>query len=67
MTRLTFMLGVLTVAVVMSAILSIPVFLLWNACLVGAISGVNEISWLQGWGITLLIKGLLHTTVEYKK
>lgn len=37
---------------------SLPVMLLWNGCLVGAIGGVNEITWLQAWGILILF-GLL--------
>lgn len=33
---------------------SLPVWLLWNYCLVGAVAGVSEITWLQAWGITIL-------------
>lgn len=54
MSRLSVLLFALAVAVGISALLSIPVFLLWNGCLVGAVAGVNEITWLQGWGLTLL-------------
>lgn len=42
----------------LSFLLSWPVFMLWNGCLVSAITGVNEITWLQGWGISILC-GLL--------
>lgn len=42
----------------LSFLLSWPVYMLWNGCLVGAITGVNEVTWLQGWGITVLC-GLL--------
>jgi hypothetical protein len=33
---------------------SLPVWLLWNYCLVGAVAGVSQITWLQAWGITVL-------------
>ncbi len=40
--------------VFVSFVLSWPVYMLWNGCLVGAIDGVNEITWLQGWGLSFL-------------
>ena len=43
----------LTVA--FGAILSLPVMWLWNLCLVPAIPQFNQISWLQAWGILILI------------
>jgi hypothetical protein len=33
---------------------SLPVWLLWNGCIVGTIAGVGEITWLQSWGILIL-------------
>lgn len=33
---------------------SLPVMLLWNYCLVGAVAGVAEIGWMQAWGILVL-------------
>lgn len=64
-------LGVVLVAlglsVLVSALVSIPVYFLWNGCLVGAIDGVKEITWLQGWGITLLSNIMFKTNVETKK
>ncbi len=33
---------------------SLPVMLLWNACLVPAIPGIAQIGWLQAWGILIL-------------
>jgi len=44
--------------VFLSFVLSWPVMALWNGCLVDAVSGVKEITWLQGWGISIL-SGLL--------
>jgi hypothetical protein len=37
-----------------SFVLSWPVMALWNGCLVDAVTGLNEITWLQGWGISIL-------------
>ena len=38
----------------LSFLLSWPVYILWNGCLVGAVNGANEVTWLQAWGITVL-------------
>ena len=40
--------------VVFGLLLSLPVMLLWNYCLVGAVAGVAQIGWLQAWGILVL-------------
>lgn len=50
----SIILGALAAVVLISLLLSIPVWLLWNHCLVGAITGVNEVTWLQAWGINVL-------------
>jgi hypothetical protein len=47
-------LGALTFLIVLSFLLSWPVYMLWNGCLVGAVTSVNEVTWLQAWGITIL-------------
>jgi hypothetical protein len=47
---------VITAAI--SALIAWPVQLLWNSCLVGAVSGVHAIDFLQAWNISLLC-GLL--------
>lgn len=39
-------------------LLSLPIWLLWNSCLVPAIEGVREITWLQAWGLNILCTGL---------
>lgn len=44
----------LAFGVLLSFLLSWPVWMLWNGCLVGAVDGVREITWLQAWGITVL-------------
>ena len=42
----------------LSFLLSWPIYMLWNGCLVDAVAGVKEITWLQGWGLSALF-GLL--------
>lgn len=42
--------------VIIGALLMLPVAWLWNACLVGTIAGVHEITWLQAWGIYVLFR-----------
>jgi hypothetical protein len=37
-----------------SFLLSWPVYMLWNGCLVGAVAGVAEVTWLQAWGLSIL-------------
>jgi hypothetical protein len=38
----------------MGLIMSLPVWLLWNYCLVGAVDGIHEITWFTAWGIFVL-------------
>ena len=40
--------------VALSALFAYPLMLLWNGCLVGAVDGVNTVTWLQMWGINVL-------------
>jgi hypothetical protein len=49
---------------VLSFLLSWPVYMLWNGCLVGAVAGVSEITWLQAWGITILCGFLFKSNVS---
>lgn len=53
--------------VIFGLIFSFPVMLLWNGCLVGAITGVNEITWLQAWGIMILCGFLFKSSISSKK
>lgn len=50
----TFAVGA-AVIVFLSFLLSYPLYLLWNGCLVDAVTVVNPVTWLQMWGITILI------------
>ncbi len=54
MEKLVVLVGGLGIIVFISFVLSWPVMFLWNNCLVGAVTGANEITWLQGWGISIL-------------
>lgn len=60
--------GLVLIAVVLVVVIgllfSVPVMLLWNGCLVPAVTGLNEIGWLQAWGI-LVLCGLLFKTYTY--
>ena len=53
--------------VCLSLLLSLPVYFLWNGCLVGAIDGIKEVTWLQAWGLMILSSFLFKTTVNNKK
>jgi hypothetical protein len=60
--NLTEKLGVVVVGlallVFLSFLMSWPVYMLWNGCLVDAVEGAKQVTWLQAWGISLLF-GLL--------
>jgi len=64
---LLMVLGALAIAVGLSFLLSWPLYMLWNGCLVDAVSGVKEITWMQAWGINILAGILFKTTVNTKK
>ena len=38
------------------------VMLLWNGCLVDAVDGVNRVTWLQAWGISILFSLLFKSS-----
>lgn len=63
-------LGAITAGLVtllfLSFLLSWPVMMLWNGCLVGAVAFVQEVTWLQAWGIQLLCGILFNTTITKK-
>ena len=66
MDKFLIVVGLLLGALVVSFLISLPVYLLWNSCLVGAIDGVKEITWMQAWGINLLVGLMVQTKVETK-
>lgn len=54
MDKLFALIVAIATMVFISFVLSWPVMMLWNGCLVDAVSGLKEISWMQGWGISIL-------------
>jgi hypothetical protein len=50
----------------LSFVLSWPVMMLWNECLVPAVDGTREIGWTQAWGLQFLF-GILFKTTTTKK
>ena len=63
---IVLILGRIVGYIVVSLIFAFPVMLLWNYCFVGAISGVNEVTWLQTWGIMVLFNILFKTKISKK-
>lgn len=62
----TAIVGTIVTLLFISFLLSWPVMMLWNACLVGAVNGVQEVTWLQAWGIQFLFALLFKSTVTKK-
>jgi len=58
--------GAILFAVVLSFLLSWPVMVLWNECLVPAAQGINEVTWLQAWGLSALSGFLFNRTTTVK-
>ena len=54
MEKLFIVLGGILFLVFISFLLSWPVYMLWNGCLVDAVTGVKEVTWLQAWGLNFL-------------
>jgi hypothetical protein len=60
--------GGIGLLVFISFLFSWPVYMLWNGCLVGAVAGVSEVTWLQAWGLTVLCSFLFKSsTVSNQK
>lgn len=51
---LAFVASLIGFLAVVSFLLSWPVYMLWNGCLVGAVDGIHTVTWLQAWGISVL-------------
>ena len=66
LTALVTIVGALGLIVLLSFLLSWPIMMLWNGCLVGAVDGVHAVTWLQAWGLTILIHSLFKATVTSK-
>lgn len=55
---------IIAMVIILGLVMSWPVMMLWNGCLVDAVSGVKEIGWLQAWGILVLCGMLFKTSVS---
>ena len=66
MQTLEVIVGTVVLVVVLGLLLSLPIWLLWNDCLVSAIDGVHEITWLQAWGLNILCTSLFKSTTSTK-
>ena len=68
MDKVIVVVGGLVVAIAalvfLSFLLSWPVYMLWNGCLVGAVAGVSEVTWLQD-SIQAVVRRLV--AMEFKK
>lgn len=58
-------LGALFAIVLLSFLFSYPLMLLWNMCLVPAVTTLKEVTMLQMWGISILFLFLFKST-NYK-
>ena len=63
---LTAMVFSIATLLFLSFVLSWPVMMLWNGCLVGAVAFVQEVTWLQAWGIQFLFALLFKSTSTKK-
>jgi hypothetical protein len=60
--RIGTIIATLLAFVLVSFLFSWPVMMLWNGCLVDAVTGVKDISWLQAWGLSVLCGLLFNKT-----
>ena len=67
MEALFTIIGGIVFLVFLSFLLSWPVYMLWNGCLVDAVTGIKEVTWMQAWGINILAGILFKTTVNSNK
>jgi hypothetical protein len=67
MLKLIALVTALAVLLLLSFLLSWPVMMLWNGCLVPAVEGLREIGWLQAWGISALVQLLKGIGLDTKK
>jgi hypothetical protein len=71
MKELSVAIGAIVISIagllVLSFLLSWPVYMLWNGCLVGAVAGVSQVTWLQAWGLVVLCGFLFKSTVSNSK
>jgi len=64
---LTAILAGIATLLFLSFVMSWPVMMLWNGCLVGAVAFVQEVTWLQAWGLQFLFGLLFNSTITKKE
>ena len=57
---------VVALIIFVGLLLALPLAILWNGCVVPAIPGVQEITWLQAWGI-MIVSNILFKPTSYRK
>lgn len=67
MERISDFVALLITSIVIDLILAIPVMLLWNGVLVHAVSGVQELTYLESWGMIVLTEILFKVRTSPKK
>jgi hypothetical protein len=71
MDKITAIVGAVVLSFVglllLSFLLSWPIYMLWNGCLVDAVTGVKEVTWLQGWGLSILCGLLFKSSTSSSK
>lgn len=67
MKALVAFLAIVAGVVFLGFLLSYPLMLLWNLCLVPAVSTLNTVGWLQMWGISILLGLLFKTNATVNK
>lgn len=55
------------IAIVLNILLAYPLMLLWNCCLVPAVDILREVSWLQMFGISILVNIFTRDNITLKK
>lgn len=58
--------GGLAFILFVSFLLAWPVYMLWNGCLVDAVTGIKEVTWMQAWGLNILASILFKKTITTK-
>jgi len=65
-TAIGLMIMFIVLSITFGALFALPVMWLWNGCLVGAIDGVQEVTYLQAWGLYILSHILFTNAVTHK-
>jgi hypothetical protein len=65
--RATSVAEVLAIAVLAAVVLAWPTQLLWNACLVPAVDGINPVGFWQALGLNILTNILIKSNTSSKK